>query len=81
MAVGTVYAAVSFWKTPLVEISAKAGAIEALGWREYQRGDPWTLMYGKDFDEDELDDAEAELRDVMGDLWLSSDEIRAMRGD
>jgi hypothetical protein len=77
--VKTVYSAVSFWRTPLAEVSAFAQAIERLGWRENDRDDPWTVLYGK---EDERgDDAEAELRGVMGGFWLSGDDIRALRGE
>jgi hypothetical protein len=74
-----VYSAVSFRRTPLVKVSSFAQAIERLGWREYERGDPWTVLYGK---EDESgDNAEVELRGVVGDFWLSSDDIRALRGE
>jgi hypothetical protein len=64
----TQFASVSFAKTPLPEVSAKAAEIAALGWEEREdgRGDPWAAAYRRDFPEDNGADYEAELRDVMG---------------
>jgi hypothetical protein len=75
----TMFAAVSFAKTPVSEISAKASEIGALGWQERDdsRG-PWAVKYRKDLPEQEGFDYEAELRDVMGDYWVTPDEIRAL---
>lgn len=42
------------------------------------RGDPWAVAYRKDFPEEASDDPEAELRDVMGEYWVSADEIRVL---
>jgi hypothetical protein len=70
----TSYAVVSFWRTPLAEVSAVARRIEALGWREEDRGDPWTVLYAGGASEEEL-------RRAMGDYWLSGDDIRALRGE
>jgi hypothetical protein len=65
---------VSFARTPVAEISAKANAIQELGWREDKRGDPWVVAYRKVIPEGQ--NAEAEIRAVMGDYWLSDDDIR-----
>lgn len=75
----TLYAGVSFARTPLEEISAKVEQIKALGWseREDGRGDPWAVTFYKDVPEDEPD-AEAELRSVMGDYWLDGEAIKAL---
>jgi hypothetical protein len=65
---------VSFARTPVAEISAKANAIQELGWREDKRGDPWVVAYRKVISEGH--DPEAEIRAVMGDYWLTADDIR-----
>jgi hypothetical protein len=65
---------VSFARTPVTEISAKANAIQELGWREDKRGDPWVVAYRKVISEGQ--DPEAEIRAVMGDYWLTADDIR-----
>jgi hypothetical protein len=65
---------VSFARTPITEISAKANAIQELGWREDKRGDPWVVAYRKVISEGQ--DPEAEIRAVMGDYWLTADDIR-----
>jgi hypothetical protein len=65
---------VSFARTPLAEISAKANAIQELGWREDKRRDPWVVAYRKAIPEGQ--DPEAEIRSVMSDYWLTADEIR-----
>jgi hypothetical protein len=65
---------VSFARTPLAEISAKGDAIQELGWREDKRGDPWIVAYRKAIPEGQ--DPEAEIRSVMGDYWLTNDDIR-----
>ena len=78
----TQFAAGSFAKTPVSEVSAKAQEISALGWEEREdgRGDPWAVAYRKDFPEDEGADYEAELREVMGAYWVTAEEIRALLG-
>jgi hypothetical protein len=53
-----VLVAVSFARTPLAEISAKANAIQELGWREDKRGDPWVVAYRKAFPEGQDPEAE-----------------------
>src|SRR5262249_23534464 len=68
---------VSFAKTPLAEGSENAAALEALGWHETDRGDPWATSFSKDVPEQETDPA-AEVRGVMGEYWLSADEIREL---
>jgi len=71
----SVTAAVSFALTPLHEISAKVDSIAELGWQEVGRGDPWAVSFQKQFPEAERD-AEAELRRVMGEYWLTAKDIR-----
>ena len=69
----TVLATVSFEKTPLLEISAKAEAIQALGWEEYDRlPQRWIVKYEKVV---ALSDtpADGELADVMGSYWVDPD--------
>ena len=61
--------------TPLDLIAEKQRQIEALGWREYDRGDPWVVKYEKDLPEGEDHGADPGLRRVMGDCWLSADDI------
>ena len=65
---------VSFARTPVAEISAKANAIQERGWREDKRGDPWVVAYRKVIPAGQ--DPEAEIRAVMGDYWLTADDIR-----
>lgn len=65
---------VSFARTPVAEISAKANAIQELGWREDKRGDPWVVTYRKAIPEGQ--DPDAAIRSVMGDYWLTADDIR-----
>jgi hypothetical protein len=80
-AVRTIFAAVSFRNTPLDLIAEKHRQIEALGWRECDRADRWVVKYEKDFPEGEGQGADAELRRVMGDYWLSPDEIASLHGE
>jgi hypothetical protein len=77
--VRTIVAVVSFARTPLAEVSAKAQEIGALGWRETDRADPWLVTYSKPFPEDEHQKAEDELRQVMGDYWLTAEDMGALR--
>jgi hypothetical protein len=70
-------AAVSFARVPLNEIGAKAREIEALGWEEESRGDPWAVVYRKVVAEGE--DSQAVLRGVMGAYWLTAEELRDRR--
>jgi len=74
MAQMSMTAGVSFAKTPAIEVSKKAGKIEKLGWREVGRGDPWVISYRKDVPMHTAD-PEAEIRDVMGEYWVTADEI------
>jgi hypothetical protein len=68
-------AAVSFEETPLLEISAKAAAIEALGWSEYARlPHRWIVKYEKVVAHADSPPAD-ELRDVMGDYWVDPSDI------
>src|SRR6476661_6744211 len=81
-AVRRMFAAVSFQNTPLDLIAEKQREIEALGWHEYDRADPWLVRYEKDFAEGEHHrGADAELRRVMGDYWLSPDETASLHGE
>jgi hypothetical protein len=48
------------------QLTAKANAIQVLGWREDKRGDPWVVAYRKILPEGQ--DPEAEIRAVMGEL-------------
>ncbi len=69
---------VSFEKTPLVEISAKAAAIEALGWREYDRlPHRWIVKYEKVVAQGGSHTGDGELEMLMGDYWVDSAEIPA----
>ena len=82
IAVRTMFAAVSFQNTPLDLIAEKHREIEALGWREYGRADPWLVRYQRDFAEGEHHrGVDAELRRVMGDYWLSPDEGVYLHGE
>jgi hypothetical protein len=63
---------VSFARTPLSELSAKVAGIEALGWAETGRGDPWVTLFRKDVPKSESDPA-AEVRQAMGDYWVDED--------
>jgi hypothetical protein len=74
------FAGVSFVKTPLAEIGELAERIAARGWQETgERGDPWAAEFRKDFPETESAGADAELAEIMGDYWMSADEMRALR--
>ncbi len=68
-------AVVSFEETPLLEISVKAAAIEALGWSEYARlPHRWIVKYEKvvaHADSPSVD----ELKDLMGDYWVDASDI------
>ena len=73
----TVLAAVSFEKTPLLEISVKAAAIEALGWREYSRlPQRWIVKYEKVVAQTDSPFAD-ELANVMDDYWVDPSDIPA----
>jgi hypothetical protein len=69
---------VSFARTPVAEVSAKAAELESLGWREVGRGDPWAVSYNKDVPEEDADPY-ADVRAVMGDYWMTADEMRDLR--
>lgn len=68
----------SFAVTPLSEISAKVEEIAARGWEYRDRGDPWSAVFRKYLPESDKD-PEAELREIMGDYWMSAEDIRAFR--
>ena len=73
----TALAAVSFEKTPLLEISVKAAAIEALGWREYDRlPHRWIVKYEKVVAQADSP-PEDELANVMDDYWVDPSDIPA----
>lgn len=71
----TALATVSFEETPLLEISVKAAAIEALGWREYDRlPHRWIVKYEKVVAHADSPPAN-ELASVMGDYWVDPSDI------
>ena len=66
---------VSFEKTPLLEISVKAAAIEALGWSEYARlPHRWIVKYEKAVAHADRPPTD-ELKDVMGNYWVDPSDI------
>ena len=66
---------VSFEETPLLEISVKAAAIEALGWSEYDRlPHRWIVKYEKVVAHADSPPAE-ELKNVMGDYCVDPSDI------
>ena len=68
-------AVVSFEKTPLLEISVKAAAIEALGWSEYARlPHRWIVKYEKVVAHADTPPGN-ELEDLMGDYWVDPSDI------
>lgn len=67
--------AVSFAKTPLNEITQKVVEIEALGWLDEDRGDPWVVAFVKKIPEGESEKAVELVRRIMGDYWVDADEI------
>lgn len=73
-------ASVSFAQTPLAEIGSKLEEILALGWKELDRGDPWAVVFRKHLPES-VRDPEAELREVMGEYWMTADDIRELRAE
>jgi hypothetical protein len=71
----TALSAVSFEETPLLEISVKAAAIEALGWREYDRlPHRWIVKYEKVVAHVDSPPAD-ELESLMGDYWVDPSDI------
>jgi hypothetical protein len=80
METSSVRIAVSLARVPLREISRKVEQLEALGWREDRRGNPWAASFVKDFHEGEDSAAETEVRQVMGDYWVDAAETRALLG-
>lgn len=72
--------AISLARVPLREISRKVEQLEALGWREDRRGDPWAASFVKHVPEDGVSAAEAEVRRVMGDYWVDAAETQALLG-
>jgi len=67
---------VSFARVPLDEISQLVAKIEALGWRERGRGDPWVVSFGKQIPEETMQAASDGLREVVGEYWVDADEIK-----
>ena len=68
-------AVVSFEETPLLEISVKAAAVEALGWSEYARlPQRWIVKYEKVVAHADSPPAD-ELKNVMGDYWVDPADI------
>lgn len=78
VALMTMSVGVSFAKVPLREISEMAARIEELGWRERGRGDPWVASFAKQIPEGAMREAEAEVRQVVGEHWMNADEIRSL---
>lgn len=70
-------AGVSFAKTPLSEIGEKHEQITAAGWTETRRGDPWVVAFEKRVPEN-TPEPDAELRSIMGEYWVTADEIRGL---
>jgi hypothetical protein len=73
--------AISLARVPLREISRKVEQLEALGWREDRRGDPWAASFVKDLPVGEDRAAEAEVRGAMGNYWVDAAETRALLGE
>ncbi len=70
-------AVVSFERTPLLEVSVKAAAIDALGWREYARlPQRWIVRYEKVVAQADAPRGD-ELEAVMGDYWVDPSDIPA----
>jgi len=66
----------SFERTPLLEISVKAAAIEALGWTEYARlPQRWIVKYEKVVAGFGTDSDTDELANVLGEFWVPPSEI------
>ncbi len=62
-------------ETPLLEISVKAAAIEALGWNEYDRlPHRWIVKYEKAVAHADRPPVD-ELQDVMGDYWVDPSDM------
>jgi hypothetical protein len=76
----SVFVGVSFARVPLREISSKIGQLEARGWREDRRGDPWTVFFVKDSGEQDAAAAEEEIREVMGNYWVDAAAMQALLG-
>jgi hypothetical protein len=73
--ISTELAVVSFENTPLLDISVKAAAIEALGWREYDRlHQRWIVKYEK-VGARTNSHPHDELQGVMGDYWVDPSDI------
>ncbi len=67
---------VSFYKVALLEIGPLANRIvEPAGNQVDGKGEPWAILVGKTFSE-HTPDPEAELREIMGDYWMTGKEIR-----
>ncbi len=73
----TIYTAVSFEKTPLLEIGPKANEILQLGWVYYERvPHRWCAKFHKDFPEGTpAAQAENEVAEIMGDYYVTAEEL------
>jgi hypothetical protein len=80
MVMTSVRVAISLARVPLQDISRKVEELEALGWREDRRGDPWAASFVKQVPENGAGDAEIEVRRVMGDYWVDEAETQALLG-
>jgi hypothetical protein len=81
MGMRSVRIAVSLARVPLHEISHKVEQLEALGWREDRRGEPWAASFVKDFPESDDSAAEIEVNRVMGSYWVDAAKTRALLGN
>jgi hypothetical protein len=71
-----IFTAVSFAKVPLVEQGPLAQKLVALGWEWSANDADWCAHFRKEFPEGVTGaEVEAEIRSVMGDYYMSSDEI------
>lgn len=68
----TIFAAVSFESTPLMEIGPKANEILKRGWEFYEKlPNRWVAKFRKDFpDGTPAQVGNDELREIMGNLWV-----------
>lgn len=74
--VANLLTAVSFEKTPLIEVSVKAAAIDALGWHEYARlPHRWIVKYEKIVAQTDTPVGD-ELEMVMGDYWVDPSDLQ-----
>ena len=75
----TWFETVSFWATPLEEVSAKHAELRAAGWEPTGAcGDPWAVRYEKDLPNGDPD-PERESREITGDYWFGADALGELR--